>query len=171
MDIREEELQAMKRIVDTCVGIPRFTYEMQKNAPRPVGEYAAIKCLSSVNPGYDESKIVNPAGADLWRTRGIRILTFQIIFSREGDEFIKFDNSFYRPDVLQKLKEEKFAAMGKESLDLASVVLETNWEARQAVKMQFNIVRESFSPIGTMEDAFVGGKFYDGNQVIETKGK
>lgn len=170
MDIRKEEIQAMKEIVDVCVGIPLFTYEMQLNAPRPVGEYAAIKCLSSLNPGFDESKIVEVNGQDMYRTRGIRILTFAIMFSREGDEFIKFDNSFYRPDVQAKLKQMGFAALGKTTLDLASITLETNWEPRQAVKMQFNIIREDLSPIGTMSNAHVDGKFIDGNNVITIKG-
>lgn len=170
MDIRKEELQAMKEIVDVCVGIPQFTYEMQQNAPRPPGDYAAIKCLQSLNPGFDESRIVTIDGQDVYRTRGIRILTFAILFSREGDEFIKFDNSFYRPDVQAILKQKKFAALGKTTLDLASVTLETNWEIRQGVRMQFNILREDISTIGIMDDANVEGKFIDGDQVITTKG-
>lgn len=170
MDIRKEELQAMKEIVDVCVGIPQFTYEMQLNAPRPQGDYAAIKCVSSLNPGYDENKIIEIGGVDYYRTRGIRVLTFYILFSREGDEFIKFDNSFYRPDVQAILKQKGFAALGKTTLDLSSVTLETNWEVRQGVKMQFNIIREDISPIDIMTGASVGGKFIDGDKVITIKG-
>ena len=170
MDIRQEEIQAMKEIVDTCVGIPLFTYEMQVNAPRPTGEYAAIKCISSLNPGYDESKIVEVNGVEKFRTRGIRVLTFMILFSREGDEFISFDNSFYRPDVHAAMRARGFAAMGKTTLDLSSITLETNWEFRQGIKMQFNIIRESYSDIGIMDNASVGGKFIDGNQVVTIKG-
>ena len=169
MDIRKEEIQAMKEIVDVCVGIPQFTYAMQLNAERPKGDYAAVKCVSSLNPGYDENKIIEVNGVDHYRTRGIRVLTFYILFSREGDEFIKFDNSFYRLDVQAKLKQEKFAALGKEPLNLATIQMETNWEVRQAVKMQFNIIREDLSPIGVMSGAYVGGNFYDGNSLITTK--
>ena len=97
-------------------------------------------------------------------------LTFYILFSREGDEFIKFDNSFYRQDVQAKLKQTGFAALGKTTLDLSSVTLETNWEIRQGVKMQFNILREDISPIDVMTGASVGGKFIDGDQVITIKG-
>lgn len=170
MDVREKEIQAMKEIVDVCVGIPLFTFEMQKNAPRPQGEYAAIKCISSVNPSFDETKIVEQNGVDMFRTRGVRILTFQVLFSREGDEYIKFDNSFYRPDVLQKLREVGFATMGKQPLDLATVALETNWEVRQAVKIQFNVMRQDFSPVGVMSGANVAGKFIDGDNVVEIQG-
>lgn len=172
MDVNEVELQAMKEIVDVCVGKPLFTFVMQQNAERPTGSYAAIKCTSSVNPGFDEQTILdNPDGTQTFRTRGIRILTFYILFSREGQEYIDFDNSFYRPDVNQKLREHKFAAMGKEALNLATIQLETNWEVRKGVKMQFNVMREQLSQIGIMSNAYVGGKFYDGNEVITIKGK
>ncbi|WJN63760.1 putative tail completion protein [Erwinia phage Fougasse] len=170
MDINDKEIQAMKEIVDVAVGIPLFTYEMQQNAPRPQGEYAAVKCYSSSNPGYDETRIVDINGADMFRTRGIRILTFYILFSRDGQEYIDFDNSFYRPDVQAKMREHGFAALGKEALNLATVQLETNWEPRNGVKMQFNVLREQVSPIGSMANAVVGGKFIDGDQVIEIKG-
>lgn len=172
MDVNEVEIQSMKEIVDVCVQIPLFTFHMQENAPRPHGEYAAIKCISSVNPGFDEIKILdNPDGTQSFRTRGLRILTFYILFSREGQEYIDFDNSFYRPDVNQKLREVKFAAMGKEALNLATVQMETNWEVRKGVKMQFNVMREQITQVGTMSDASVGGKFYDGNTVVTIEGK
>ncbi|QQV88363.1 hypothetical protein Fifi44_00060 [Erwinia phage Fifi44] len=170
MDIQEREIQAMKEIVDVCVGIPLFTYEMQLNAPRPEGQYAAVKCISSSNPGYDETRLIDDNGVEKFRTRGIRILTFYILFSRDGQEYIDFDNSFYRPDVNAKLREHGFAALGKEALNLATVQLETNWEVRKGIKMQFNVLREQLSEIGTMSDAVVGGKFVDGDQVITIKG-
>lgn len=169
MDVQDVEIQSMKEIVDLCVGIPLFTYEMQQNAQRPEGPYAAIKCTSSFNPGMDETAIIDVNGQEMFRSKGIRILTFQIMFSREGQEYIDFDNAFFRPDVLAFCKQRKFAALGKEALNLSSIVLETNWEVRQAVRMQFNVLREQLSPIGTMSYAHVGGKFIDGNQVINVQ--
>lgn len=170
MDVQDIEIQSMKEIVDICVGIPLFTYEMQLNAPRPSGPYAAIKCVSSFNPGFDETKIVEVNGKEMFRTRGIRILTFQILFSREGEEYIKYDNSYPRPDVLAAMKQRGFAALGKEAINLASIVLETNWEFRQGIVAQFNVIREDYSEIGIMDNAIVGGKFIDGNQVVVIKG-
>lgn len=171
MDVQALEMQSIKAIVDQAVGINRFSYEMLENAPRPPGDYAGIKCLSSLNPGFDEITILdNEDGTQSFRTRGIRILTFQIIFSRDGQEYINFDNAFYRPDVRAKLRELKFAALGKTTLNLATVQMETNWEVRKAVKMEFNVLREQISPIGIMSDAYVGGEFYDGNTAITIKG-
>lgn len=170
MDVNEIEIQAMKEIVDVAVGIPLFTYEMQENAPRPTGPYAAIKCTSSFNPGFDETRVVNIGGVEKFRTRGVRLLTFMILFSREGQEYIDFDNSFYRPDVNAILRKHKFCAMGKEALSLASIAMETNWEVRHGVRMQFNVLREQISDIGTMQFANVGGEFIDGDKIITVKG-
>lgn len=172
MDVQEVEIQAMKKIVDACVGIEKFTYKMQENAPRPEGHYAAIRCLSSLNPGYDEREmIILPDGDEAFRTRGVRILTFQIVFSRDGQEYINFDNSFYRPDVQAIMKQHKFAAMAKTTLDLATTQFETNWEVRKAVKMQFNVLREQITKVGGIMDwAKVGGELHEGEQVTVIKG-
>lgn len=170
MDVRASEIQTMKEFVDLAVGIPLFTYEMQKNAPRPSGEYAAIKCTSSVNPGCDESKIVDVNGVEMFQTKGVRILTFQIVFSREGDEYIKYDNSYFRPDVIAFMKQRGLCALAKQALNLASLTLETNWEFRQGIVAQFNVLRIDQTPIGIMDDASVGGKFIEGDIVTEIKG-
>lgn len=172
MDVQKQEIENIKLVIDQCVLIPRFTYEMQKNAPRPEGEYAAVRCLQSLNPGFDESKIIDePDGSQSFRTRGARVLTFQIVFSRDGQEYINFDNSFFRPDVLALCKKLKIAPMAKTTLDLATLQLETNWEVRKAVKMQFNVLREQSTPIGIMTDAIVSGQVHDDGKVINTKGK
>lgn len=170
MDVRANEIQAMKELVDLAVGIPLFTYEMQQNAPRPSGEYAAIKCTSSVNPGCDESKIVDVNGVEMFQTKGVRILTFQIVFSREGDEYIKYDNSYFRPDVIAFMKQRGLCALAKQALNLASLTLETNWEFRQGIVAQFNVIRIDQTPIGIMDDASVGGKFIEGDIVTVIKG-
>lgn len=166
MDVNQIEMQSMKEIVDKLVGIPLFTYEAQQNAPRPSGEYAAVKCVSSVNPGYDETGVVTVNGEDFFRTRGIRILTFYVLFSRMGDEYIKFDNSFIMPDSIAFMKSKKFAALGKQALTLASIQLETNWEVRQGISVQVNVLREQMVSVGTMSNANIGSEFYDGNSII-----
>lgn len=167
--IYDDDIQAMKDIVDVCVGIPRFSYEMQVNAPRPADNYAAIKCISSENPGFDETKIETRNGEEVFVTKGIRILTFYILFSRRGSEYVKFDNSFYRPDVLAILKKKGFATLDKKPLNLASLTLETNWEFREGIQIKFNVLREDVMNIGTMSNAHVGGIFYDGNEPIIIK--
>lgn len=171
MDVKDVEIQAMKDIVDLAVGIPLYTYEMQMtDAPRPSGAYGAVKCVSSYNPGCDESKIVEVNGQQMFQTLGVRILTFQIVFSREGEEYIAYDNSYFRPDVIAFMRQRGFAALGKQALNLASIVLETNWEYRQGLVAQFNVIRKTLSPIGTMDDASVGGKFIEGDIVTVIKG-
>lgn len=171
MDVQDVEIQTMKELVDLAVGIPLFTYEMQMtDAPRPSGPYGAVKCVSSVNPGCDESKIVEINGVEYFQTRGVRILTFNILFSREGEESVKFDNSYFRPDVVAFMKQRKLAALGKQAINLASTVLETNWEYRQGISAQFNVLRMELTPIGAMDGASVGGKFIEGDLVTIIKG-
>lgn len=168
MDVRQSEILAMKRLVDLGVGIRRFTYEAQmQDAPRPTGEYAMVKCRSSLNPGYDETDLLEVNGVMTYRTKGVRILTFDIVFSRVGDEYIKFDNCFGRPDVRSFTEKNRIAVLDKKALELASVVLETNWEFRQALRMSVNVLRIDDAPVGIMDNANVGGIFVDGETTIK----
>jgi hypothetical protein len=171
MEQQTFEVEALKKIVDVAVRIPRFTYEMQENAPRPKGNYAAIKYLKSENPGFDEIDVTdNEDGTQTMKTVGIRIITAQIMFMRDGEEYINFDNAFYREDVKAVLRELGMAALDKETLNLATLQYETNWEVRKAVKMRFSIIRTQESTIHRMDGATILGEFYDGKNSIKTRG-
>lgn len=168
MDIQAKEMLAIKKIVDVAVGIPKFTYDAQINAPRPSGNYAVVKCLDSFNPAFDEIKVgTNELGQTTYTTVGVRVLTFDILFNRDGQEYIDFDNSFYRPDVQAECKKHKMFPLGKEPLRLASLTLETNWEVRKGIRIQFNVMRTQTSTVGTMSGADINGEFYDGNTTKE----
>lgn len=171
MEQQTFEVEALKQIVDVAVRIPRFTYEMQKNAPRPTGNYAAVRYLKSENPGFDEIKIVdNDDGTQTMTSVGIRIITAQIMFLRDGEEYINFDNAFYREDVKAVLKQFGMTALDKEVLNLATLQYETNWEVRKAVKMHFGIIRTQESTIERMDGAKVLGKLYGSLPASDERG-
>lgn len=170
MDIQAKELQAMKDIVNLAVNIPGFAYPMYINATRPPGEYAGVRCFNSINNCEDEVRYTEVGGDTVLTTSGIRVLTFDILFSRDGQEYIDFDNAFYRPDVLDKCEKLGFGFMTKSPLDLANINLETNWEIRRAVRVTFNVLRGLTQTVGTMSFANVDGKFIDGDKTLIIKG-
>ncbi|MBG6242986.1 MAG: hypothetical protein EKE20_14710 [Candidatus Symbiopectobacterium sp. Dall1.0] len=168
MDILKNEILAVMDIVDVAVGIDKFTYPMYVNAKRPEGNYAAVRCASSKNPGFDSQRVVsNPDDSDclLFITEGIRILTFDVLFSREGDEVVKFDNAFYRPDVHAVMAKHKFAALNKYPTELKNISLETNWEIRTGITVEFNVIRKDISKVDEMTNAKVSGIFVDDNKI------
>jgi len=170
IDIQDTELQGMLEIVDKAVGIERFAYPMYLNAPRPpVENYAAVRCRLSVNPGLDERKYTqNDDGTLTFKTMGIRILTFDILFVREGNEVVDFDNSFYRPDVKALMKRHGFAGpLLKMPTSLSNINLETNWEIRRGITCQFNVRRIQESIIGSISEVKVNGELFVDDENIK----
>ncbi|MBI0275412.1 hypothetical protein I6H07_06130 [Hafnia alvei] len=144
---------------------------MYVNAPRPSGDYAAVRCRQSRNPGFDSQKYKdNPEGGLVFVTEGIRILTFDILFVREGNELVMFDNSFYRPDVKQVMRKHGFAALSKYPTNLRNINLETNWEVRTGITCEFNVLRYSECIIDEMSGAKINGDFVADNKNIIIKG-
>lgn len=156
------------QIVDVAVRKERFTYPMYLNAPRPPNDsYAAVRCRRSINPGFDERKIItNPEGGLLFKTVGIRVLTFDILFVKEGQDDVEFDNSFYRPDVKLVMRKHGFAALNKYPTDLKNINLESNWEIRRGITCEFNVIRSQEQPIDQMSNADVSGILSMGTENI-----
>lgn len=170
-DIQRNEIIGMMEIVDQAVRIPRFAYPMYQGAPRPpIENYAAVRCKHSLNPGYDKQEYIECEGGLIFRTVGIRILTFDIMFIRDGNEIVDFDNAFYRPDVKAVMRKHGFAGpLLKSPTNLNNTDLETNWEIRKGITCQFNVIRSQESKIDRMSDAKVGGLFIADNKQIKIK--
>ncbi|MFZ4217059.1 phage neck terminator protein [Enterobacter ludwigii] len=157
----------MLEIVNKAVGIPNFAFPMYVNAPRPPADnYAAVRCKNSHNPGFDEVRHIDKGGKLLLRTSGVRILTFDILFVREGNEIVNFDNAFFRPDVKSLMRLYGFAGpLFKGATNLSNADLESNWEIRRGITCEFNVLRTQTTEITSMSDAQVRGTMFSDNKI------
>lgn len=159
----QKDVLAIQKIVDVGLRRKKYSYPMYKNAPRPDGDYAAIRLISSRNPGYDKVETVFSNGRNVMRTTGIRILTFDVLFSRDDEEVIELDNCFFRQDVLEEMRKYGYLLMHKTSVDNETIALETNWEVRAGIRLMFNALRVQETEVGYIEHVetksiFVGDK-------------
>lgn len=156
------DLRVVQKMIDMAVGIPRFTYQMNRNAKRPDGEYAVIRLVNTKNPGYDKLEYIDSPFGVVQRTTGIRILTIDVLFSRDDVEADKFNNSFYRPDIREYLDLEGYALMTAAPLVIKDVKLDTDWEPRTGVTITLSTIRTNDADVGTIEKVSIGGKFNEG---------
>ncbi len=127
---------AMQKIIDVAVGKPRYSYPMYQNAPRPSDEpFAAIRVIASRSPCYDEITQYEKNGKLIQRTEGNREIMIDILFNRDSGftDVIKFDNSFFRPDVQAICEEVGLELLRKKPTNLRNRSLETNWEIRTGI--------------------------------------
>lgn len=159
MDI---DVQNVQKIIDQCVLKPKYSYPMFKNAPRPAVEaYAAVRPISTLSPGYDEYENDYDEATDefVFRTKGIRILTFEVLFSRDDVDADFFNNSFYRQDVLDLMKKLGMVLINKFPLNVRTLALESQWEVRTGVRLDFNVIRIQETRTPRIIEAEINGEY------------
>ena len=157
------DLRIMQTMVDMAVGVPRFTYQMNRNAPRPAGHYAVIRLRKTSKPGYDKIQYIEGPFGLVQRSVGVRLLEFDLLFSRDDEEVDIFNNSFYRPDIREFLHSKGYALMSSAPLQIKDVKLETDWEIRTGVSITVSVVRTSDVDIGQIKAVEIDGDVYEGS--------
>ncbi|MGF6139041.1 phage neck terminator protein [Pseudomonas laurylsulfatiphila] len=161
MDI---DVQKVQKIIDQCVLKPRYSYPMFKNAPRPpVAAYAAVRLMGTYSPGYDEVDNKFDEGTDefVFTTKGFRILSFDVLFSRDDVDVDFLNNSFYRPDVLDLMKKLGMVLISKGPILVKTLTLESQWEVRTAIRLDFNVIRTQVTRIPRIVKAHIQGEFQE----------
>lgn len=167
MDI---DVMSVQKLVDTALDKPRYTYPMFKNAQRPANDYAGVRLLTTLNPGTDKAEVVaNKDGTHSYKTTGIRVLVFEVMFSRGDEEADRFNNAFQRPDVLELMRKSGYALMSRRSLDVKTLALETEWEVRAAIEVVVNTIRTQTSTIEVIDGLEISGDVIDADKTTQMK--
>jgi hypothetical protein len=161
MDI---DVMKVQKIIDQCVLKPRYSYPMFKNAPRPpVDAYAAIRLVGTYSPGYDE--VINlydaPTDEFIFTTKGFRILSFDVLFSRDDVDVDFLNNSFYRQDVLSLMSKLGMVLISKGPILTKTLTLESQWEVRTAIRLDFNVIRTQTTRIPRIVTAVINGDYQE----------
>lgn len=168
----DSDVQKVQKIIDQCVLKPRYSYPMFKNAPRPpVDAYAAVRLMGTYSPGYDEySNNYDPVADEfVFTTRGFRILSFDVLFSRDDVDVDFLNNSFYRPDVLDLMKKLGMVLISKGPIKVKTLTHESQWEVRTAIRLDFNVVREQVTRLPRIVTAVINGHVTNGGAMNPTK--
>lgn len=155
----KSDVIAVQKIVDSAVGIPRFAYPANNNAKRPSGEYATVKQILDRAIGFDETTYYNDAltGKVMMKVVGIRIVEYAVLFSRDDEEVIKFDQGLYLPTAQAAWKAFGHVVMWKERIDNKTTLLETNWETRAGLLLRCNVKRVLISEVGDIAHVIADG--------------
>ena len=164
------DVQKVQKIIDQCVLKPRYSYPMFKNAPRPpVEAYAAVRPMGTYSPGYDEySNNYDPVADEfVFTTRGFRILSFDVLFSRDDVDVDFLNNSFYRPDVLDLMKKLGMVLISKGPIKVKTLTHESQWEVRTAIRLDFNVVRKQETRVPRIVTATINGELQTGGSITQ----
>lgn len=160
----DDEILRVMKFVDLAVQIPKYTYEMQRNASKPTGPFAAVKMVEEVNPGRDANEIVTlPDGQIVNRTKGVRLVTYQVLFAEGLPMVNKFLSCFMRPDIQDYMVSADLSILRHKKATNQSLALETNWEIRESVYIECMVRRTVDSEITTIESVEATGVYNEGS--------
>lgn len=161
-----EDLRMLQQVVDLAVGKPKYTYQMNRNAPRPEGDYAAVRLEKTMSPGIDTSETIQQGNQLIFRTRGIRILELDILFSRDDVEVDVFNTCFNRPDIKELLAKNGYALMNKYPIEIKDRTFETDWEIRNGITVIMSVVRVHETDITPINVVSVEGDYHVEDKTI-----
>lgn len=162
---------AMQKIVDVAVGIPRYSYPMYQNAPRPDKDaFAAIRIIASRSPCYDQVTTYEKNGKLIQRTEGSREIMIDILFNRDSGfgDIAKFDNCFFRPDIVSICDEVGMHLLRKKPTNLRTRSLETNWEIRTGITCIMSTLQVDEIELGWIDEFNISGDFFNEGEETTT---
>lgn len=160
----KSDVIAVQKIVDSAVGIPRFAYPANNNAKRPDGEYATVKQVTDTAIGFDEITHYNKGSKLYMKVVGLRIAEYAILFSRDDEEIVKFDQGLYTPQAQEAWNNFGHVVMWKERIDNKTTLLETNWETRAGLMLRCNVKRTLITEVGDIAHVIANGSFREGDR-------
>ena len=150
MIVEETVNKLIRDTIDLLLSSPGYTIKAkQKDAPRPIGDYADVDFLTSINVGLESKSLRdNDDDPDLTeKIEGLREITMSLSFYRSSpmDVGRQVHIGLLRESVLSLFNAANIGLLSRTDVREISDPLENGWEKRA----QFDIV---LSAIGTDED-------------------
>lgn len=162
-----DDVLPMMKLVDLALQIPKYTYEMQINMPKPKGQFAAVKVLDEVNPSRDKNEVIQIDEGYINRTTGVRLLKYLVVFTEGQPASSKFISAFMRPDIQDLMRKSGLCVLRHKRVENKNLTLETNWEVRESVVVECLVNRTFDSEIEVIEVVKATGEHSEGNTTID----
>ena len=146
----------MQKLVDEAMGVPRYTYPMNRKAPKPKDkEFAAVLLVEENAIGQPTVKTVEREGILYQQMYTPTNLKFKVLFTNGEQAPSKFVSSFRRQKMLDLFKKNRMSILDFKKAVNDDVSLETNWEIRDYVMVDCFIYKMFEDAIDEIKEAVV----------------
>lgn len=180
--IATTDMQTVQAMVDLMVGIPKFAYPANKNAPKPVAtEFAHIKMLEEYPVGIPDQRIHtsfdHPTDSTLdtitYRTRSPSRIRMRIgIVETSGVASMKIAHGWTSEAMKALMIKTGYGFIKVDPISLEDGQLEKEWEPRQGFSVEFYVTRIFEETVSTMNSVIISGGWVTPNLegVLESVG-
>lgn len=136
MQINDDVL-FMQKLVDTAMNVPKYSYPMNRNAPKPKEkEFAAVLLVEENAIGQPTDRIVLRDDIYYQQMFTPTYLKFKVLFTNGAQAPSKFISSFRRQNMMDMFKQNRMSILDFKKAVNDDVSLETNWEIRDYVMVE-----------------------------------
>lgn len=159
-----KDLRVVQKMVDMAVGVEKYTYQMNRNAPAPNQDFAAIKLAETITVGYPKKVCETTPLGIIYKSWQTVYLEFDVMFSRDdGEDYDKFNNCFSRPAIREMLHKEGYALMTQTPQYNADRKFETDWQARNRASFRLSTIRYHEDVLTEIDAVEINGEYNEGD--------
>ena len=153
-------------MVDTMVGIPKFSYAArQHDAPKPDGEFAHIRLLEEYQESIPTQVVLSQDDVNTtYRTSGLVRLRFRIgVVDATGIPSSKIMNGWTSEAMKALMIEHGYGFIKCTPLSSEDSLLEKEWEYRKGFSVEFYTTRVYEETVDNIGRVVVAGTFDEPN--------
>ena len=160
----QADVQVVMAMVDTMVGIPKFSYPArQREADKPDGEFAHIRVIEEYQEGIPIQTILSQTNNETtYRIKSAVRLRYRIgVVDTTGIPSSKIMNGWTSEAIKQQMISSGYGFMRCTPLSSEDAKLEKEWEYRKGFSVDFYTTRVFDETVNNITQVVTNGIFYD----------
>jgi len=164
----EADVLVMQHMVDTMVGIPRFSYPArQKSADKPKGEFAHIRVLEEYQVGIPNNIEISETPLEkTYQIHSPARLRFRIgVVETTGIPSSKIMHGWTSEAMKAMMIQTGYGFISCHPLSTEDALLEKEWEYRKGFSVEMYVTRVYQEVVNTINAASVGVTYVEGDLI------
>ena len=160
------DIQVLQTMVDTMVGIPKFSYPARQGAPRPpVDEFAQISLLEEYQESIPYQSIKSQDDdTTTFHIKSLAKLRLRIgVVETSGLASAKIMHGWTTEAMKALMISSGYGFISCQPISLEDAKLENEWEPRQGFSVELYVERSFVEVVDNITQLNISGEFYEGD--------
>ena len=165
------DILVLQKMVDTMVGIPKFTYPARQNrAKKPEGEFAHIRVIEEYQEGIPRDIIIDQDDEVTTKRRiGLVKIRARIgVVDASGIPSSKIQNGWTSAAMKALMISTGYGFIKCTPLSSEDAKLEKEWEYRKGFSVDFYVTRAFEETVDNMTGVTLTGKYLFDDKAVES---
>ena len=159
------DVQVLQTMIDTMVGIPKFSYPARQGGKRPEGEFAHISLLEEYQESIPSQTIMTQDGdTTTYKIRSLARLRLRVgVVETSGLASTKIMHGWTTEAIKAQMISSGYGFVSCKPVSLEDAKLENEWEPRQGFSIELYVERAFIEVVNNITQVSVSGEFYEGD--------